>query len=91
MMFKRELKKNLKDKLMRDERELLNIKNLIEVLIKIDDKLYKKVIKKRFDQSYKRARTFFKSTIEYYASESYFKKYNNLNYREFALMKLNVT
>ncbi len=48
-MFKREFKKNLKNKLIRDERELLNIKNLIEVLIKINDKLYKKVIKKRFN------------------------------------------
>jgi len=48
-MFKRELKKNLKDELMRDEQEFLNIKNLIKILIKIDDKLYKRVMKKRFD------------------------------------------
>jgi len=34
---------------MRDKRELLNIKNLIKVLIKINDKLYERVIKKRFD------------------------------------------
>ena len=34
---------------MRDEQEFLNIKNLIKVIIKIDDKLYKKVIEKRFD------------------------------------------
>jgi len=45
-MFRREFKKNLKNKLMRDERELLNIENLIKVLIKIDDKLYKRTIKK---------------------------------------------
>jgi len=48
-MFRRELKKNLKNELMRDKREFLNIKNLIEVLIKIDNKLYKRVIEKRFD------------------------------------------
>jgi len=41
--------KNLKDKFIRNEQELLNIKNLIKVLIKINDKLYKKAIKKRFD------------------------------------------
>jgi len=88
-MFKKELKKNLKDKLIRDKRELLNIKNLIEVAIKIDNKLYKRVIKKRFDQFYKKIKTFFKFIIEYYASKSYFKKYNNLNYRELAFIKLN--
>jgi len=90
-MFRREFKKRFKNKLIRDERELLNIKNLIKVSIKIDDKLYEKIIKKRFDQFYKRARTFFKFTIKYYASEFYFKKYNNLNYRELVLIKLNFT
>jgi len=34
---------------MRDKQKLLNIKNLIKVLIKIDNKLYKRVIKKRFN------------------------------------------
>jgi len=48
-MFRRELKKNFKNKLIRDEQELLNIKNLIEILIKIDDKLYKQIIKKRYN------------------------------------------
>jgi len=48
-MFRRELKKILINKLIRDEQEFLNIKNLIKVTIKIDDKLYKKVIEKRFD------------------------------------------
>ena len=48
-MFKREFKKNLKNKFMRDEQELLNIKNLIKILIKIDNKLYKRVIEKQFD------------------------------------------
>jgi len=31
---------------MRNEQELLNIKNLIKVIIKINNKLYKQVIKK---------------------------------------------
>jgi len=34
---------------MRNEQELLNIKNLIEVIIKIDNKLYKQVIKKLYN------------------------------------------
>ncbi len=48
-MFKREFKKNLKNKFIRDKRELLNIKNLIKVLIKINNKLYKRVIKKQYN------------------------------------------
>jgi len=38
-MFRKEFKNFFKDELIRDERELLNIKNLIKVTIKIDDKL----------------------------------------------------
>ena len=48
-------------------------------------------MKKRYDQFQKRARIFFESTIEYYAKEDHFKKYSNLDYREFASMKLNFT
>jgi len=48
-MFRREFKKNLKNKLIYNERELLNIKNLIKVIIKIDNKLYKKAIKKQYN------------------------------------------
>jgi len=34
---------------MRDEREFLNMKNLIKIIIKIDDKLYKQIMKKRYN------------------------------------------
>jgi len=48
-MFKKEFKRIFKDELMRDKQKFLNIKNLIKVLIKINDKLYKQVIKKRYN------------------------------------------
>ena len=48
-MFRREFKKNLKNKFICDEQELLNIKNLIKITIKIDDKLYERAIKKRYN------------------------------------------
>jgi len=63
----------------------------MKVLIKIDNKLYKRIIKKWFDQFYKRVKTFFEFIIKYYANESYFKKYNNSNYREFAFIELDFT
>ncbi len=64
-MFRQDLKNNLKDKIMRDERRISDMFNLIKVAIDLDDKLYKRAMKKRYDQSQERVETFFKSTIEY--------------------------
>ncbi len=44
-MFRRDFKNNLKNEIMRDERTLNDIFNLIEVVIDLNDKLYKKAIK----------------------------------------------
>ncbi len=55
---------------MRDGKFISDMFDLIEVVIDLDDKLYKRAIKKRYDQFRERARTFFKSTIEYYSKES---------------------
>ncbi len=49
-MFRRNLKNNLKDEIMRDKKTFNNIFNLIEVVIDFNDKLYEKVIKKKYDQ-----------------------------------------
>jgi len=64
-MFRRDLKNNLKDKIMRDGKSISDMFDLIEVVIDLDDKLYKKAMKKRYDQLKERARTFFELTIEY--------------------------
>ncbi len=45
-MFRRNLKNNLKDEIIRNEKILNDIFNFIEVIINFNDKLYKKVIKK---------------------------------------------
>ncbi len=74
---------------MRDERFISDMFDLIEVVIDFDDKLYERAMKKRYDQSYERARTFFESTIEYHQEESRSnQKYNNLDYRGPASMEL---
>jgi len=65
-MFRRDLKNNLKDKIMRDDKFISDMFDLIEVVIDFDDKLYKRVMKKRYDQFYERARIFFELTIEYH-------------------------
>ncbi len=48
-MFRRDLKKNLKDKIMRDEKTLNDMFNFIEIIINFIDKLYKKAMKKRYN------------------------------------------
>jgi hypothetical protein len=69
-MFRRDLKNNLKNEIMRDDRSISDMFDLIEVAIDLDDKLYEKAIKKRYDQSRERAEISFESTIEYYSRES---------------------
>jgi len=66
-MFRRGLKNNLKDEIMRDDRSISDMFDLIEVAIDLDDKLYERAMKKRYDQSRERAETSFESTIEYHS------------------------
>ena len=48
-MFRQNLKNNLKDEIMRDEKILNDMFDFIEVVIDFNDKLYKKAIKKRYN------------------------------------------
>jgi hypothetical protein len=65
-MFRRGLKDNLKDEIMRDDRSISDMFDLIEVAIDLDDKLYERAMEKRYDQPHERAGTSFESTIEYH-------------------------
>jgi hypothetical protein len=77
---------------MRDDKFISDMFDLIEVAIDLDDKLYKRAIKKRYNQPRERAEIFFESTIEYYLKESRSnQKYNDSDYREPASMKLDFT
>jgi len=51
---------------MRDEKFISDMFDLIEVVIDFDDKLYKRAMKKQYDQFHKRVEIFFESTIKYY-------------------------
>ncbi len=48
-MFRRDLKNNLKNEIMRDNKSISDMFNLIEVVIDFDDKLYERAMKKRYD------------------------------------------
>ena len=57
-MFRRGLKDNVKDELMRDGRRIDSLERLIEAAIDIDDKLYERAMEKRFDDPRGRAGTY---------------------------------
>jgi ribosomal protein S14 len=92
-MFRRDLKDNLKDEIMRDGRSISDMFDLIEVAIDLDDKLYKRAMKKRYDQLRERTEIFFESTIEYQQDQFRFdkQKYSNPDYCGPASMKLDST
>jgi len=50
-MFRQNLKNNLKNEIMRNEKRISDMFDLIKVVIDLDDKLYERAIKKRYDQS----------------------------------------
>jgi len=48
-MFRQNLKNNLKNEIMRDNKFISDIFNFIEVIINFDDKLYKRIMKKQYN------------------------------------------
>ncbi len=48
-MFRQDFKNNFKNKIMRNNKFINDMFDFIEVIIDFDDKLYKKVMKKRYD------------------------------------------
>jgi len=48
-MFRRDFKDNLKNEIIRNDKFISDMFNFIEVIINFDDKLYKRVMKKRYD------------------------------------------
>ena len=69
IMFRRELKDNVKDEIMRDERNYENLAEFIEIVIDFNDKLYEQVMKKQYDQFRNRAELIYKSTAKYAKSK----------------------
>jgi len=50
---------------MRNNKFISNIFNFIEIVIDFDNKLYKRAIKKQYNQFYKRVEIFFELAIKY--------------------------
>jgi len=65
-MFRQDFKNNLKNEIMRDDKFINDMFDLIEVVIDFENKLYERAIKKQYDQFHKKAKIFFESTIKYH-------------------------
>ena len=71
-MYRRELKEQVKDELMRDERAYETFDELIEIFIDLDDKLYERVMKKKYDEEPRERVRIYSNHL----SSSYFEKSN---------------
>ena len=79
IMFRRELKNNVKDELIRWNEKFKNFNHLIEAAIELDDKLYERVMKKRYDEPRERANTF----TEHFSERRRGSRFNNRNHGKF--------
>ena len=71
-MYQRKLKKQIKNEFMRDEQTYETLDELIEIFIDLDDKLYERVMKKKYDEELKKRVETYSSRL----SSSYFEKSN---------------
>ena len=71
---------------MRDKRNYKNLAEFIELVIDLDNKLYKRIMKKRYDQFKNRAELIYEPAAKYVKlkQQSYIK---NSEYIELASMK----
>ena len=68
-IFRKELKNNVKDEIIRDERNYESLAKFIKIVIDLDNKLYKRVMKKQYNQFKDRAELIYESAAEYAKSK----------------------
>ena len=92
-MYRRKLKKQVKNELMRDERAYETLDEFIEIFIDLDDKLYERVMKKKYDEEPRgRVETYSSRLSSSYSRKSNFDKERRVDeYVDIVSMKLNFT
>ena len=90
IMFRQELKNNVKNEIMRDGRNYESFAEFIKIVIDLDNKLYERVMKKQYNQFKDKVKFIYKSVAEYakLKQQLYIK---NLEYTESASMELYIT
>ena len=92
-MYRRELKEQIKNELMRDERVYEILDELIEIFIDFDDRLYERVMKKKYDEKFKKKiEIYSKRLTSSYSRKSNFEQRRHVDeHVDIVLMKLNFT
>ena len=92
-MYRRELKEQIKNEFMRDERAYETLDELIEIFIDLDNKLYERVMKKKYDEeSRKKIEIYLSRLSSSYFEESSFDKGRRVDeHVEIVSMELNFT
>ena len=92
-MYRRELKEQVKDELMRDERTYETLDEFIEIFIDLDDKLYERVMKRKYDEEpRRRVDTYSNRMPSSYSRESSFDRERRVDeHVNIVSMKLNFT
>ncbi len=94
-MFRREFKNNVKNEFMRYKNKFKNMNILIEVMIEFDDKLYERIMKKRYHESREKFNIYVDHNTNFRNEKSRFdNKSNNIhqfNNYETTSIKLNFT
>ena len=92
-MYRRELKEQVKNELMRDERAYETLDELIKIFIDLDDKLYERVMKRKYDEeSRERVKIYLSRLPLSYFEESNFDKGRRVDeHVDIVSMKLNFT
>ena len=92
-MYRRELKKQVKNEFMRDERAYETLDELIEIFIDLDDKLYERAMKKKYDEKPRGKVGIYSSRLSsLYFEESNFDKGRRVDeHIDIISMKLNFT
>ena len=90
MLFRKKLKNNVKNKLLRYNKIINNLNSLIRALIDVNNKLYKQAIKKKFNNLRKKAGTYISYLV--YSRKVLQKgiknnQFKNPNYIELILIK----
>ena len=92
-MYRRELKKQVKNEFMRDERAYETLDEFIEIFIDFNDKLYERAMKKKYDEELRRRVGTYSSRLpSSYLKESSFDKKRHVDeHVDIVPMKLDFT
>ena len=92
-MYRQKLKKQIKNEFMRDEQVYETLNEFIEIFIDLDDKLYERIMKKKYNEKLKeRIDTYLSRLSSSYFKESNFDKKRHVDeHVDIVSMKLNST